>query len=88
MPPIATSSGTDLQTWPIELAESNITSLWKGRTQDLPVAPRFHEVTVDMMIKIIGQIATIERNHGEDVALAVVEDLKRLWAKPHLSLVQ
>jgi uncharacterized Zn finger protein len=41
-----------------------------------------------MVVKMIGQIATIERQHGEDVALAVVEDLKRIWAKPHLSLVQ
>jgi uncharacterized Zn finger protein len=41
-----------------------------------------------MVVKMIGQIATIERQHGEDVALAVVEDLKRVWAKPHLSLVQ
>lgn len=88
MPPIATSSGIDLQAWPIELTDTNITSLWGGHSHGQAAAPRFHEVTVDMMIKIVGQIATIERNHGEDVALAVVEDLKRLWAKPHLCLVQ
>jgi hypothetical protein len=30
---------------------------------------------------MIRQISAIERAHGEDVALAVVEDLKRVMAK-------
>ena len=88
MSPIATSSVINFQARATEQADLNFASLSQGRTQDRPIAPRFHEVTVDMMIKMVGQIASIERNHGEDVALAVVEDLKSIWAKPHLSLVQ
>jgi len=85
---ITTSSEVDLQTLSTDLVDSRFPFQWQGRTQDRAIAPRFHEVTVDLVIKIVGQIASIERNHGEDVALAVVEDLKRLWAKPHLCLVQ
>lgn len=34
-----------------------------------------------LVIRMIRQISAIERAHGEDVALAVVEDLKRVMAK-------
>lgn len=54
-----------------------------------PVQPSlFHEVNLELMLNMIGQIVAIERQHGEDVALAVVEDLKRIVARPHLTLVQ
>ncbi|MCX8499528.1 MAG: hypothetical protein ORN25_09180 [Caulobacteraceae bacterium] len=88
MPPLATSSVVYLQDPSAEQAGSNLAARWTGKGYGLSALPRFHEVTVDMVVKMIGQIATIERQHGEDVALAVVEDLKRVWAKPRLSLVQ
>ena len=88
MPPLATSSVVYLQDPSAEQAGSHLAPRWTGKSHGLSASPRFHEVSVDMVVKMIGQIATIERQHGEDVALAVVEDLKRIWAKPHLSLVQ
>ena len=88
MPPLATSSVVYLQDPSAEQAESHLAARWTGKGHGLSVSPRFHEVSVDMVVKMIGQIATIERQHGEDVALAVVEDLKRIWARPRLSLVQ
>ena len=88
MPPLATSSVVYLQDASAEQAQSHAVARWDAKGYGLSGSPRFHEVTVNMVVRMIGQIATIERQHGEDVALAVVEDLKRLWAKPHLSLVQ
>ena len=88
MPPLATSSVVYLQDVSNEQAGPHLTPCWTGKGHGLSASPRFHEVSVDMVIKMIGQIATIERQHGEDMALAVVEDLKRIWAKPNLSLVQ
>ncbi len=88
MPPLATSSVLYLQNASADQAQSDLAMRWNGQCRERSDAPRFHEVSVDMVVKMIGQIATIERQHGEDVALAVVEDLKRIWAKPHLSLVQ
>ncbi len=88
MPPLATSSVVYLQDASAEQAQSQLSASWDPKGRGRSGAPRFHEVTVDLVVKMIGQIATIERQHGEDVALAVVEDLKRVWAKPRLSLVQ
>jgi hypothetical protein len=88
MPPLASSSVVYLQDSSAEQAESLLAPHWTGKGHGLSASPRFHEVSVDMVVKMIGQIATIERQHGEDVALAVVEDLKRIWARPRLSLVQ
>ena len=88
MPPLATSSVVYLQDVSNEQAGPHLAPRWTGKGHGLSASPRFHEVSVDMVIKMIGQIATIERQHGEDMALAVVEDLKRIWAKPNLSLVQ
>jgi hypothetical protein len=88
MPPHATSSLVYLQDVSAQQAQSNLAIGWDGQGQGLSGSSRFYEMSVDMVVKIIGQIATIERQHGEDMALAVVENLKRIWAKPHLSLVQ
>lgn len=88
MPPLATSSVVYLQNASAQQAQSHAVACWDAKGHGQSGSPRFHEVTVNMVVRMIGQIATIERQHGEDVALAVVEDLKRLWAKPHLSLVQ
>lgn len=88
MPPLATSSVVYLQDASAEQAQSHLSASWDTKGRGRSGVPRFHEVTVDLVVKMIGQIATIERQHGEDVALAVVEDLKRVWAKPRLSLVQ
>jgi hypothetical protein len=88
MPPLTTSCVVYLQDPSAEQAPSNLAARWTGKGHGLSASPRFHEVSVDMVVKMIGQIATIERQHGEDVALAVVEDLKRIWAKTHLRLVQ
>ena len=88
MPPLATSSLLFLQDASADQAQSNLAACWTAEGHNLSASPRFLEVSVDMVVKMIDQIATIERQHGEDVALAVVEDLKRIWAKPHLSLVQ
>ena len=88
MPPLTTSCVVYLQDPSAEQAPSNLAARWTGKGHGLSASPRFHEVSVDMVVKMIGQISTIERQHGEDVALAVVEDLKRIWAKTHLRLVQ
>lgn len=88
MPPLATSSLVYLQDVSAEQAQSNLAIGWNGQGHGRSSSSRFYEMSVAMVVKMIGQIATIERQHGEDVALAVVEDLKRIWAKPHLSLVQ
>jgi len=88
MPPLVTSSLLLLQDASADQARSNLAAPWTVEGHDQSASPRFLEVSVDMVVKMIGQIATVERRHGEDVALAVVEDLKRIWAKPHLSLVQ
>ena len=88
MPPLATSPVVYLQGASAEQAQAQLSASWEAKGRGRTGSPRFHAVTVDLVVKMIGQIATIERQHGEDVALAVVEDLKRLWAKPHLSLVQ
>jgi len=88
MPPLATASLVHLQDASAEQAQSDLALGWDEQGHRLLGLPRFYEVSVDMVIKIIGQIATIEQQHGEDMALAVVENLKRVWAKPHLSLVQ
>jgi hypothetical protein len=88
MPPLATSSLLFLPDASADQAQSNLAACWTAEGHNLSASPRFLEVSVDMVVKMIDQIATIERQHGEDVALAVVEDLKRVWAKPHLSLVQ
>ncbi len=88
MPQLATSSVVYLEDASAHQAGSDLVAGWNGKGRESSGSPRFHEVGVDMVLKMIGQIASIERQHGEDVALAVVEDLKRIWAKPHLSLVQ
>lgn len=88
MPQTATSSVVYLEGPSTQQAVSDLVAGWNAKGRESSGAPRFHEVTVDMVVKMIGQIVTIERQHGEDVALAVVEDLKRVWARPHLSLVQ
>ena len=88
MLPLATSSVVHLPDPSVERADAHLAAGWTGKGHGLSVLPRFHEVTVDMVVKMIGQIAILERQHGEDVALAVVEDLKRIWARPRLCLVQ
>ena len=44
-------------------------------------ARRQDDGNVGLVIRMIRQISAIEKAHGEDVALAVVEDLKRVMAK-------
>ena len=59
MPPLATPSVVYLQDPSAEQVGSHLAPRWTGKSHGLSASPRFHEVSVDRVVKMIGQIATI-----------------------------